>query len=50
MIKAVLVVEILRALRKDSKSFFNCLKAVFGPKSSGSTPIYSNDGTLLTDK
>jgi len=40
----------LAADRKDSKSFFDGLKAVFGPKSTGSTPIYSNDGTLLTDK
>ena len=40
----------MAADRKDSKSFFDGLKAVFGPKSSGSTPIYSSDGTLLTDK
>jgi exonuclease III len=37
--------------RKDSKSFFDGLKAVYGPRSSGSTPIYNNDESLLlTDK
>jgi len=40
----------LAADRKDSKFFFDGLKAVLGPKSSGTTPIYSYDGTLLTDK
>jgi len=36
--------------RKDSKAFFDGLKATFGPRSSGSSPMYSSDGTLLTDK
>ena len=40
----------MAADRKDSKSFFDGLKAVFGPRSTGSTPIFSSDGTLLTDK
>ena len=37
--------------RKDSKSFFNELKNVCGPKSSGTTPIpNANESSLLTDK
>ena len=37
--------------RKDMKKFFDALKAVYGPLSSGSTPLLSADGTsLLTDK
>ena len=37
--------------RKDMKKFFDALKTVFGPKSSGTTPLLSADGTsLLTDK
>ena len=37
--------------RKDMKQFFDALKTVYGPKSSGITPLLSADGTsLLTDK
>ena len=37
--------------RKDMKTFYNPLKVVYGPKSSGNTPILSADGSiLLTDK
>ena len=37
--------------RKDMKKFFDALKTVYGPQSSGTTPILSADGTsLLTDK
>ena len=33
------------------KKFFNALKTVYGPQSSGTTPLLSADGTsLLTDK
>jgi len=32
----------MAADRKDSKNFFDGLKAVFGPRSTGSTPIYSS--------
>ena len=33
------------------KKFFDALKTVYGPKSSGTTPLLSADGTsLLTDK
>ena len=33
------------------KMFFDALKIVYGPQSSGTTPILSADGTsLLTDK
>ena len=36
--------------RKDMKKFHDALKAVFGPKSSGATPLPSANGsTLLTD-
>ena len=36
---------------KDSKGFFSGLKAVYGPKSSGSTPVLNADeSSLLTDK
>ena len=36
--------------RKDKK-FFDALKTVYGPQSSGTTPLLSADGTiLLTDK
>ena len=34
-------------LAADRKVFFRGLKAVFGPKSTGSTPIYSSDGTRV---
>ena len=38
--------------RKDMKKFFDALKTVYGPQSSGTTPLLSaDDGTsLLTDK
>ena len=37
--------------RKDMKKFFDALKIVYGPQSSGTTPLLSTDGTsLLTDK
>ena len=37
--------------RKDMKKFFDVLKTVYGPQSSGTTPLLSADGTsLLTDK
>ena len=37
--------------RKDMKKFFDVLKIVYGPQSSGTTPLLSADGTnLLTDK
>ena len=37
--------------RKDIKKFFDALKTVYGPRSSGTTPLLSADGTsLLTDK
>ena len=37
--------------RKDMKKFFDALKTVYGPQSSGTTPLFSADGTiLLTDK
>ena len=37
--------------RKDMKKFFGALKTVYGPQSSGTTPLLSADGTnLLTDK
>ena len=37
--------------RKDIKKFFDALKTVYGPQSSGTTPLLSADGTsLLTDK
>ena len=37
--------------RKDTKKFFDALKTVYGPKSSGAIPLFSADGTsLLTDK
>ena len=36
--------------RKDMKKFFGALKTVYGPQSSGTTPLLSADGTnLLTD-
>ena len=36
--------------RKDMKKFFDALKTVYGPQSSGTTPLLSADGTsLLTD-
>ena len=40
------------AERKDMKKFFDALKTVYGPESSGNTPLLSADGTslLLTDK
>ena len=37
--------------RKDMKKFFDALKTVYGPQSSGATPLLSADGTSLpTDK
>ena len=37
--------------RKDMKKFFDALKTVYGPQSSGTTPLLSADGTsLLTDE
>ena len=37
--------------RKDMKKFYDALKTVFGPQSSGTTPLLSADGTShLTDK
>ena len=37
--------------RKDIKKFHDALKTIYGPKSSGATPLLSADGsTLLTDK
>ena len=37
--------------RKDMKKFHDALKTIYGPKSSGTTPLPSADGsTLLTDK
>ena len=37
--------------RKDMKKFFDALKTVYGPQSSGNTTLLSADGTsLLTDK
>ena len=37
--------------RKDMKKFFDALKIVYGPQSSGTTQLLSADGTsLLTDK
>ena len=37
--------------RKDMKKFFDALKTVYGPQSSGTTPLLSADWTsLLTDK
>ena len=37
--------------RKDMKKFFDALKTVYGPRSSGNTPLLSEDGTsLLNDK
>ena len=37
--------------RKHMKKFFDALKTVYGPQSSGTTPLLSADGTcLLTDK
>ena len=37
--------------RNDMKKFFDALKTVYGPQSSGTTPLLSADGSsLLTDK
>ena len=37
--------------RKDMKKFFDALKTIYDPQSSGTTPFLSADGTsLLTDK
>ena len=37
--------------RKDMKTFFDALKTVYGPHSSGTTPLLSANGTSrLTDK
>ena len=36
--------------RKDMKKFFDAFKTIYGPQSSGTTPLLSADGTsLLTD-
>ena len=38
-------------IRKDMKKFFDALKTVYGPQSSGTTPLLSADETsFLTDK
>ena len=34
----------------NSKAFYEGLKAVYGPRSSGTSPILSRDNTLLTDQ
>ena len=37
--------------RKVMKKFFDAIKTVYGPQSSGTTPLLSADGTsFLTDK
>ena len=37
--------------RKDMKKFFYALKTIYGPQSTGTTPLLSaNETTLLTDK
>ena len=37
--------------RKDMKKFFDALKTIYGPQSSGTTPLLSADGiSLLPDK
>ena len=37
--------------RENMKKFFDALKTVYGPQSSGTTPLLSADGTsLLIDK
>ena len=37
--------------RKDMKKFFDALKTIYGPQSSGTTPFLNADGTSpLTDK
>ena len=37
--------------RKDMNKRYDALKTIYGPKSSGTTPLFSADGsTLLTDK
>ena len=33
--------------RKDMKNFHDALKTIYGPKSSGATPLLSADGTIL---
>ena len=33
--------------RKDMKKFFDALKTVYGPQSSGTTPLLSADGTVF---
>ena len=39
------------AERKDMKKFYDALKTIYDPKSSGVTPLLSANGsTLLTDK
>ena len=40
----------LAADTHNSKAFYEGLKAVYGPKSSGTSPINSSDNTLLTDR
>lgn len=40
----------LAADTHNSKAFYEGLKAVYGPKSSGTSPIHSADNTLLTDR
>ena len=37
--------------RRDTKKFFDAFKTVYGPQSSGTTPLLCADGiSLLTDK
>lgn len=37
--------------KKDMKNFYSALKAVYGPTSSESSPLFSADGnTLVSDK
>ena len=40
----------LAADTHNAKAFYEGLKAVYGPKSSGTSPIHSSDNTLLTDR
>ena len=42
---------LLAADRHDMKSFYDSLKAVYGPRDTGSIPVCSKDGkTLITDR
>ena len=40
----------LFADRNDMKKFFDALKTIYGPQISGTSPLLSTDGTILTDK